>query len=146
MINWRCPRCQTYYSLNEGTFLEQFKLSLFEMLNIIKCWSLELSISKTIDYLKMDNTTVCRQTIAKIFKAIRMVCSIALNKIESITIDCQTVTELKVKFNELIVKNFVRNSNNKCIKIIDLNKYGRRVLHTETENVKLYHEVNSIFQ
>ena len=52
------------------------------MLNIIKCWSLELSISKTIDYLKLDNTTVCRQTIGEIFKANRMVCSIALNKKE----------------------------------------------------------------
>ena len=31
--------------------------------------------------------------------------------IESFTINYQTVTELKVKFNELIVKYFVRNSN-----------------------------------
>ena len=195
----------------------------------------------------MDNTTVCRHTIAKIFKAIRMVCSIALNKKEirlggenltvqideslfakvkhfvgkdlarkqvwvfgmvdvkpdviyfecvpdrtaltllsiiyehvvpdtTVNSDCwasynkisllhqsrikhQTVNHkynfvdptssthtnkieskwcvAKVKFNELIVKYFVRNSNNKCIKIIDLNKSGRRVLHTE--NVKLYH-------
>jgi hypothetical protein len=21
IINWRCPRCQTFYNLNEGTFL-----------------------------------------------------------------------------------------------------------------------------
>jgi hypothetical protein len=46
----------------------------------IKCWSLELTICKTIDYLRMDNTAICRQMIAKIFKAIRMVCSVALNK------------------------------------------------------------------
>jgi hypothetical protein len=82
IINWRCPRCQTFNTLNEGTFFEQFKLPVFEILSIIKCWSLELTICKTIDYLRMDNTAICRQAIAKIFKAIRMVCSVALNKKE----------------------------------------------------------------
>ena len=85
------------------------------MLNIIKCWSLELSISKSIDYLKMDNTTVCRQTIAKIFKAIRMVCSIALNKKE-IRLGGENLT---VQIDESLfakVKHFVGKdlARNKC--------------------------------
>jgi hypothetical protein len=63
IINWRCPRCQTFCTLNESTFFEKFKLPFFEILSIIKCWSLELTICKTIDYLRMDNTAICRQTI-----------------------------------------------------------------------------------
>jgi hypothetical protein len=50
------------------------------------------------------------------------------------SIDYQTVAESKLKFNAL-----VSNLNNQCIKITDLNKYGRRVLHNECENLKLYH-------
>ena len=78
------------------------------MLNIIKCWSLELSISKTIDYLKLDNTTVCRQTIGEIFKANRMVCSIALNKKEirlggeNLTVQIDEINQMDENIGDII--------------------------------------------
>jgi hypothetical protein len=48
-----CPKSkfQTFYSLYEGTFFEQFKKPLFDILAIIKCWALELTIAKTIQFL-----------------------------------------------------------------------------------------------
>jgi hypothetical protein len=50
------------------------------MLSIIKCWALELTIEKTIQYLKFENSDACRQTIGKTFNLLRNVCSIALDK------------------------------------------------------------------
>jgi hypothetical protein len=47
-----------------------------------------------------------------------------VSSIQTFSIDYQTVAELK--FNAL-----VRNLKNQCIKITDLNKYDRRVLHAE---------------
>jgi hypothetical protein len=49
-------------------------------LPIIKCWALELTIEKTIQYLKFENSIACRQTIGKTFKLLRNVCFIALDK------------------------------------------------------------------
>jgi hypothetical protein len=82
IISWRCPRskCQTFYSLYAGTFFEQFQKPLFDILAIIKCWALVLKISKTIQYLKFEESELCRQTIGKIFKSQRYVCTISLDK------------------------------------------------------------------
>jgi hypothetical protein len=67
--------------LYEGTFFEQFKKPLFDILAIIKCAALELTISKTIQYLKFEESELCRKTIGKIFKSLRNVCTISLDKI-----------------------------------------------------------------
>jgi hypothetical protein len=60
----------------------------------------------------MDNTTVCRQTIAKIFKAIRMVCSKALNKKEirlgGENLTVQIDESLFAKVKHLIGKDLAR--------------------------------------
>ena len=47
---------------------------------MIKCWSVELTIAKTVSFLKMQDIPACRQTVAKVFKMLRNICTIALDK------------------------------------------------------------------
>ena len=83
ILSWRCPKCQTFYSLYDNTFFEAFKKPLYDVLQIIKCWALELTIAKTIEFLKLENSESSRQTVGKIFKALRNICTLALDKSNS---------------------------------------------------------------
>jgi hypothetical protein len=64
----KCQKCQTFYSLFKDSFFESFDKRLFELLQMIKCWSVELTIAKTVSFLKMQDIPACRQTVAKVFK------------------------------------------------------------------------------
>jgi len=56
------------------------KKPLFVFLQIIKAWSLELTVTKTVSALKIEDTCATRQTIGKIFNHLRNVCTLAIEK------------------------------------------------------------------
>ena len=56
------------------------KKPLFVFLQIIKAWSLELTITKTVSALKIEDTSATRQTIGKTFNHLRNVCTLAIEK------------------------------------------------------------------
>ena len=112
--SWRCMKCSTYYSLYGGTFFGNFKKPLFEIFSIFKCWSVELSVSKSLAILKYQDTEVikfhccliifwannkryqwlkpCRHTIYTLGKSLRDIADYNL-----ITTDLNLITQLKIK-------------------------------------------------
>ncbi|CAF0934340.1 unnamed protein product [Brachionus calyciflorus] len=78
--SWRCNKCGSFYSLYDETFFSLFKLNIYIMIQLIKCWSLEMSISKTCDYIKIDEKKVSRYTVSKLFTYLRHFCAIDLER------------------------------------------------------------------
>ena len=62
-ITFRCSKCRTFQSIFEGTMFSMFQKLLFDIIFIIKCWSLQLTISKSMDLAKQEGVSVCRQTL-----------------------------------------------------------------------------------
>jgi hypothetical protein len=58
ILTWRCMKCSTCYSMYDGSFFGNFKKPLFEILSIIKCWSAELSVVKSLAILGYQDTKV----------------------------------------------------------------------------------------
>ena len=47
---------------------------------VIKCWAVEVTISKTISVLELASIKIERHTVGKIFNRLRNVCTISLDK------------------------------------------------------------------
>lgn len=62
-INFRCKKCRTYQSIFDGSFFSLMRKRLFDIVLILKCWSLQLSIAKTVDYLVIDKISIDSKTI-----------------------------------------------------------------------------------
>ena len=80
LINWRCNSCGATSSVFNGTFFQLFRKPVREIMIVIKCWAVELTIAKTIHVLKLEDINITRQTVGIIFNHLRNVCTVALDK------------------------------------------------------------------
>lgn len=72
----------SFFSVTEGTFFSLFRKPIYEVCEIIKCWSAGLTCTKAEGILRLGNIDVCRQTIAGVYGALRNVCSFSIQKSE----------------------------------------------------------------
>ena len=79
-LSFRCTGCASFSSLYSGTMLATNRKPINEVIEMIKCWSAELTIAKTCDFLTMQGIEVSRQTVGKLWTTLRHVCTLMLDK------------------------------------------------------------------
>ena len=79
-VTLRCKECKSYCSLYTGTIFSTSSKNIVDLMEMAKCWALNLTIEKTVELLKMSNTDSSRQTVGKFFRQLRNVCSLDLGK------------------------------------------------------------------
>lgn len=80
LFQFRCSTCGKEKTLLKNSFFSIFKSPFNTVLDIIKCWCLQMTQIKTGQYLKINKTKKHRTTIGEIFKRLRNMSSLALNK------------------------------------------------------------------
>ena len=76
----RCYACRSYMSLYTGTIFSTSSKNILELIEIVRCWALNMTIDMTLNVLKMEHNDSSRQTIGKFFRQLRNVCTLALDK------------------------------------------------------------------
>lgn len=81
ILSWRCSRCGTYKSVLDGSFFSLFKKPAKLVLALIKCWSAQLTISKTQSMMELNfNQKLSEDMIGNLFKKLRQTCTVAIDK------------------------------------------------------------------
>lgn len=105
LISWRCIKCQKYKSVLTNSFFSLYKKSFLLIVEIIKLWCIQISISKSIDLLKLQNYDCCNKVIQSVYSRIRHLCSYSNKHNPIILGGLQKVVEIdetllsKVKYN-----------------------------------------------
>ncbi|RNA02274.1 ISXO2-like domain-containing [Brachionus plicatilis] len=78
---FRCTnsKCQKYQIIAKNSFFSLIKTSLFVIIEIFNLWAAQISISKAVDLLNINNLTVSVNIISNVFKRLRNLCSSSLN-------------------------------------------------------------------
>jgi hypothetical protein len=79
IIYFRCSTCGKETPLFKFSFFSIFKSNFVHVVQIIKSWAGQITISKTMAMLRMDNRSKSRQTIGKIFARLRHLASLKLD-------------------------------------------------------------------
>ena len=66
ILSFRCKKCHTYQSIFDGSFFSLMRKRLFDILLVIKCWSLQLTIAKSCDYMEIEKIPIDRTTIGNL--------------------------------------------------------------------------------
>ena len=81
LITWRCLACTSYKSIYQDSFFSLFKKPLKIVLAIIKCWSAQINIQKTVELINLTfQHDVHRNTVAMIYFRIRQLCTLDIDK------------------------------------------------------------------
>lgn len=70
---FRCPKCKRPTTLQLNSFFSLFRKPLCLMVQIIKCWAVEMTISKTVEMLKIENLNSQREMVGRVFAKLRHV-------------------------------------------------------------------------
>ncbi|CAF1101621.1 unnamed protein product [Brachionus calyciflorus] len=158
---FRCTnsKCQKYQSIAKNSFFSLFKKPIFVIIEIIKLWAVQISISKAIDLLNMNNITVSDYFISSVYKRLRNVCSASL-KIDEIKlgghgkfIEIDESLVAKTKYNkgitnedkeEILLEKFADlvnyfSLNKNCFQVPNLNSISRKFFHEKCAVQGLYH-------
>ena len=79
-LSLRCSSCGSFQSLYSCTLLSASKKPIVEVVEMVRFWSAEVTIAKACSLLAMLNIEVTRQTIGKLWRSQRNVCSLRLDK------------------------------------------------------------------
>lgn len=81
LLSWRCMACTNYKTIYQDSFFSLFCKPLKIVLAIIKCWSAQVNISKTVDLINLHfEHNVHRNTVAVIFFRLRQLCTLSIDK------------------------------------------------------------------
>ena len=78
----RCtnPKCQKFHSLFVNSFFGLFQKPFWLMVELIKCWCIQMSISKAVDKLRIDDLSIDRHVVGKLYRMLRNVCCASISK------------------------------------------------------------------
>jgi len=77
-LTWRCNghKCGTYRSIWEGSFFSLFRKPIKLLIALVKCWSAQLTITKTCSIVEMNfGENLSENMVAGLFEKLRQICS-----------------------------------------------------------------------
>ena len=78
--SYRC-KCGDWKSVRDGSFFSLMRTPIVQILLLIKFWSYQLTIAKSVSLFKLiTNESITRQMVGVLFKRLRIVCSYHLDK------------------------------------------------------------------
>jgi hypothetical protein len=81
LMTWYCNGCKSYKTIFEGSFFSLFRKPIRTVLAIIKCWSAQLTINKTISSIKLHlDSDIHRETVSCLFNKMRQMCTLDIDK------------------------------------------------------------------
>ena len=97
MASFRCPKCEKYQSVYRNSFFSFLKSPLLLIVEIIKFWCAQITISKTYDILKIDNkiTNKSKYVVSNVYRLLRNLCSASVKN---------TVSSIKIGGNGKVVE------------------------------------------
>ena len=75
--SWRCinSKCQAYTSPFDGSFFQLFRKPFLVILELIKFWSVQMTLEKSSDFLKINKIANTAKMIGILFRRLRNICS-----------------------------------------------------------------------
>jgi hypothetical protein len=82
-LTWRCNgfKCGTYRSIWEGSFFSLFRKPIKLLIALVKCWSAQLTITKTCSIVEMNfGENLSENMVAGLFEKLRQICSLSIDR------------------------------------------------------------------
>ena len=82
-LTWRCSanKCGTYKSIWDGSFFSLFRKPIKLIIVLIKCWSAQLTITKTCSIVEMNfEEKLSENMVLGLFEKLRQICSLSIDK------------------------------------------------------------------
>ncbi|CAF1138358.1 unnamed protein product, partial [Brachionus calyciflorus] len=134
--SWRCTKCSTFYSVKSGSFFEQFKLSIINVLEIVDYWAKDRKQADMHESLKIS-----RPSIFKICHLLRQLCFLDLDKENFKVGGKNSIVEIdesvfnKVKYNK--GKDMIHMTKNKQIWVFGIReRISKKVFFQAVNNRK----------
>jgi hypothetical protein len=142
LYQFRCSTCRRETTLFKNSFFSIFVTPFTLVLDVIKYWCANVTISKTRRKMAMDGNKMHRTTIGAIFRRVRNVASLALDKANiklggrGLVVEIDESLFVRVKYNkgkdlrrkQVWVFGMVCRTTNKCFFTIVPNRRAETLL------------------